>query len=316
MDIALKQRLVGAIVIIALAVLVLPMLLGGRPDSSEIDSGKIEIPPQPSELSFETRRFPLSSEDEQGSNDRRDSSGSPASLPAPRQQELPKVEIAERPPADPGPGVDDASPGVDSEQAGKDSGSQLAESADPAPVETAEPVSPWPSQSNGEFLVQVASFGAAANANRMSESLSGMGMPVLSDSVRSSSGILHRVRVGPFGSQADADRAAEAIRAGMPDINPRVVRISPPDSAPSTASTDVPQTGQDSNASAAVPADAAPSDPLQRWVVQVGSFSSEANADKRVSEVFGIEQFRNRSRGLRCIFLLALLRCCSVVCCG
>ena len=32
MDIALKQRLVGASVLIALAVVVVPMLLGGRPD--------------------------------------------------------------------------------------------------------------------------------------------------------------------------------------------------------------------------------------------------------------------------------------------
>ena len=44
MDIALKQRLVGASVLIALAVIVLPMLLGG---------------PQPAELDFETRRYPI-----------------------------------------------------------------------------------------------------------------------------------------------------------------------------------------------------------------------------------------------------------------
>ncbi len=59
MDIALKQRLVGANVLIALAVIVLPMLLGGRPDGAAPESQKIELPPQPAELDFETRRYPI-----------------------------------------------------------------------------------------------------------------------------------------------------------------------------------------------------------------------------------------------------------------
>ena len=59
MDKALKQRLVGASVLIILAVIVLPMLLGGRSDTLKTESRQIELPPTPGELSFETRRFPL-----------------------------------------------------------------------------------------------------------------------------------------------------------------------------------------------------------------------------------------------------------------
>ena len=59
MDIALKQRLVGASVLIALAVVVLPMLLGGRPDNSIVESQKIEGSPQPSDIEFETRGYPI-----------------------------------------------------------------------------------------------------------------------------------------------------------------------------------------------------------------------------------------------------------------
>ena len=40
MDIALKQRLVGASVLIALAIVVLPMLLGGRPEDGSPQSGQ------------------------------------------------------------------------------------------------------------------------------------------------------------------------------------------------------------------------------------------------------------------------------------
>ena len=43
MDIALKQRLVGASVLIAFAVVVLPMLFGGRQDSDSPGAARIEI---------------------------------------------------------------------------------------------------------------------------------------------------------------------------------------------------------------------------------------------------------------------------------
>ena len=66
MDKALKQRLVGASVLIALAVIVLPMLLSGRPEGGKQETQKIELPPQPSELSFETRRYPIGEQNTRG----------------------------------------------------------------------------------------------------------------------------------------------------------------------------------------------------------------------------------------------------------
>ena len=63
MDKALKQRLVGASVLIILAVIVLPMLLSGRSDTLNTESRQIELPPKPEELSFETRRFPVGTPD-------------------------------------------------------------------------------------------------------------------------------------------------------------------------------------------------------------------------------------------------------------
>ena len=59
MDKALKQRLVGASVLIILAVIVLPMLLSGRSETLKQESRQIELPAKPDELSIETRRFPV-----------------------------------------------------------------------------------------------------------------------------------------------------------------------------------------------------------------------------------------------------------------
>ena len=52
MDKALKQRLVGASVLIILAVIVLPMLLSGRSDTLKQESRQIELPSKPEELFF------------------------------------------------------------------------------------------------------------------------------------------------------------------------------------------------------------------------------------------------------------------------
>ena len=67
MDKALKQRLVGASVLIILAVIVLPMLLGGRSDTLKQESQQIELPQKPEELSFAKRRFPVGVPEKAGS---------------------------------------------------------------------------------------------------------------------------------------------------------------------------------------------------------------------------------------------------------
>ena len=62
MDQALKQRLVGATVLIILAVILLPMLLSGQPELQN-ESRRIELPDKPPELSIDTRRFPIGQQD-------------------------------------------------------------------------------------------------------------------------------------------------------------------------------------------------------------------------------------------------------------
>jgi DedD protein len=120
-----------------------------------------------------------------------------------------------------------------------------------------------PTGDGGRYVVQVASFGSLDNANRLSDTLRGHDYAVLSDTVTSDVGTLHRVRVGPFKSEAAANQAVSRIRQLVEGVNPRVVDSQPERSAAVTA----------------------PSDPLVRWVVQVGSFSSTGNADKLVERL-------------------------------
>jgi len=243
MDKALKQRMVGASVLIALAVIVLPMLLGGRPEGETQQTRKIELPAQPPELSFETRRYPIG---EQGAEQPAKKDESTQDEPV-RQLPAPKIPVSK---ADK-PDVVDSTNGK----------SDIDEQASAPVVTRPAPVQLENSPGTGRYVVQVASFGALDNANKLSAKLRNSGYSVMTDSVKSDVGTLHRVRVGPYASEAEANRAAIDLELKVNGIKPRVMDLQPGKSAQITA----------------------PSDPLIRWVVQVGSFSSAANAEKLVA---------------------------------
>ncbi|PSD09766.1 sporulation protein, partial [Stenotrophomonas maltophilia] len=59
MDTPLKQRLIGAIVLVALAVIFLPMLVKGPAPDSGVASVPIAAPDAPADGQFETRELPL-----------------------------------------------------------------------------------------------------------------------------------------------------------------------------------------------------------------------------------------------------------------
>ncbi|MCH7505806.1 MAG: SPOR domain-containing protein [Proteobacteria bacterium] len=245
MDKALKQRMVGATVLIALAVIILPMLLGGRPEGDSQQSRKIELPAQPPELSFETRRYPIGEQglEQQAKKD--------PSTPEDTVRQLP-------PPKVPASKVD--KPDAVNSTVGK---SGIDEQAS-VPVVTSNASVPLEnSPDTGRFVVQVASFGALDNANRLSATLRSNGYSVITHSVKSEVGVLHRVRVGPYASEAEANRTASDLESKVPGVKPRVMDLQPGKSAQITT----------------------PSDPLIRWIVQLGSFSSAANAEKLVASL-------------------------------
>lgn len=306
MDIALKQRLVGASVLIALAVVVLPMLLGGRPEQAAQQSQKIELPPQPAELDFQTRRYPIGEAPAAGAPG---AANSPPHAPA-NGSAIGSAPAAAAPPAESpvesaagsaveSP-VESQAPATDASVSPTDASADGSPSAQPsaaAHVEVqprnfedalqggqavpadgtrdiaeagAEPVAgdapvavPAAPAGSGRYVVQVASLGSVPNADRLSATLRGHGHSVLADTVQSDVGTLHRVRIGPYASEAEANEAAARVSTQVPGVKPRVVDLQPAAAARVTS----------------------PSDPLVRWVVQVGSFSDAGNADTLVERL-------------------------------
>ncbi len=252
MDTALRQRLVGASVLIALAVVVLPMLLGGRPDNEEPALKQIELPQQTPGLDFETRRYPVGQADQP--RPELPTQNDPKPLPSPRTA----------PVITPAPATDVLAEDL----AAEIPPSQVEIGGSPPPKDVPPAATPAPQRdpvtnNSGRYVVQVASFGARDNANRLSKTLGGYGYAVLLDTVKSDVGTLHRVRVGPFDSDSEARTVVKIIQNQVKDVKPRVMDLQPEKASQVTR----------------------PSDPLVRWVVQVGSFSSAANADKLVARL-------------------------------
>ena len=287
MDKALKQRLVGASVLIILAVIVLPMLLSGRSDRLKHESNQIELPPKPEELSIETRRFPVGTPDK------------PAPTSAPAEEDAEEAVKQESPQiADPGltsvsteaqSSVEQAEAGdtetrksvadVDlvrtsadqpaGEQVLVDTGVESPPAVTSITLASSKPESLDPAkavestQDMPRYLVQVGSFSNERNANVLADRLKAENLPVLMDVVDRPAGRMHRVRVGPYIERQEADALVSSLGAKMTDMNPRVLDLRPDESAPVST----------------------PSDPLVRWVVQVGSFSQEKSADDLVARL-------------------------------
>ena len=252
MDIALKQRLVGASVLIALAVIVLPMLLGGRPEEGAAEPHKIELPRKPEELDFQTRRYPLGE-------------AAPSRAPDARTPDLPDPGRPPEPESSEAAAEEVPGAVTHVELEPRDATDALL-TAEPESVDASAHAADATPAAGGRYLGQVASFGSVDNARRLAETLRGYGYGVLSDTISSDVGTLHRVRVGPFATESEATAAVGRLRNQISDVRPRVVDLQPERAAQVTT----------------------PSDPLVRWVVQAGSFSSADNADKLVERLRGL----------------------------
>ena len=279
MDKALKQRLVGASVLIVLAVIVLPMLLGGRSDTFKSESRQIELPPKPEELSFETRRFPVGIPEQPVTAAAQDTDGQPViddaagTLPLQQDQETaiqPPIEestednvvAVTNTPGESGTAAVEAPPAVTSVILEPTEKVAIAE-LEPEPKLEPKPEPAANKQGQPRYLVQVASFSSEKRANAMAADLRAAKMPVVMDVVDRTGGRLHRVRVGPYVERSEADAVVTRIRSINKDLSPRIMDTRPDDSSPVTA----------------------PSDPLVRWVVQVGSYSNGATADSEVAKL-------------------------------
>jgi DedD protein len=174
-DRALKERIIGAAVLVVFAVLVVPIFLDGPPEDSEIVSESVSLPGQDSE-GRKQQTIVLDRDRSQPVPATR----APAPLPS-TPEPAAKKENAE-------PDIPDA---------------QIAAAPEPAQPEA--------SSSTGMWAVQLGSFSSKDNAERLAAGLRDQGFAAFLSQLPTDEGKLQRVRVGP---QKDRD-SAEAVAAQL-----------------------------------------------------------------------------------------------------
>lgn len=170
-----KQRIVGALIIVSLAVIFLPMLFDEPHQERERQT--LEIPPEPDipEVTVEKPSEPEVTETVQGT------------VPAPNQtEEGPDSDTSDLPMADNG------SAGVDKPEP----------SPEPSPEEQ-----PDTRVLEGAYLVQLGSFGSADNAKRLRDRARETGMDAYIESFQRDGETLTRVFAGPFIDRSAAEDA-------------------------------------------------------------------------------------------------------------
>lgn len=189
MDRALKERIIGAVVLVLFVVLVVPVFLDGPPEPSEIISERVPLPGQEDQ---EIRTVVLDRD---------------------RTEPVP-VASAERPAAsEPEPARSAVAAGAES---APEPEPQPARSAPAAEQDTTPPPAQAPAASaTGMWAVQLGSFGNEANAERLAADLRKQGFAAFLSRLQSDSGTLHRVRVGPQKDRESAEEmAARLAKAG------------------------------------------------------------------------------------------------------
>jgi DedD protein len=184
MDRALKERIIGAIVLVLFVVLVVPVFLDGPSNSGEVISEQVPLPGQSGE---EIQTIVLNRDRTQPVPAA--SNNSPAADQP--QQQQPQREAEAEPEPEP---VSEFAP----EPAQKEPEVVVAAVVEPA-------------SSTGMWAVQLGSFGNKENADKLAADLKKLGFAAFRSQLKTDSGELYRVRVGP---QKDRD-SAEIVAAAL-----------------------------------------------------------------------------------------------------
>ncbi|MDB6164746.1 MAG: sporulation protein, partial [Xanthomonadaceae bacterium] len=222
MDSRLKQRLIGAAVLVALAVIFLPMLVQGPAP----DSGVSDVPlsmPDPPRAAYETRDLPLVSPG--NAPDGGAVGMAPSLAPSPVQPETVAPPAATSPVSESPASPAAALPAASGSASKPDTAGQMF----PAPT------------AGGDYAVSFGTYGTQAAADAIVGSLRASQLPGYREATSTSGKPAWRVRVGPYASQAAAEAARLRAAHVRDDVGARVIALDADSAAkPAATTTHVP----------------------------------------------------------------------------
>jgi DedD protein len=209
-----RQRLVGAVVLVAAGVIGFPLLFETQPRPLPVDT-PIEIARKDGGASSAPRATPaprtatpvvppsvLTETPADAGREVVAAASAPATAPA-----ASVAPPAPKPPPEPKPEPKPAAPKPEAKPVDSARAQALLEGKEAKPAAASE----------GRFVVQVGAFAEVTAAREARQKVEKLGLKTYTQVVETSGGKRIRVRVGPFASRGEADKAADKIKsAGLP----------------------------------------------------------------------------------------------------
>ncbi|MEO8365426.1 MAG: SPOR domain-containing protein [Pseudoxanthomonas sp.] len=194
MDTALKQRLIGAVVLVALAVIFLPMLIKGPAPDSGVSDVPLAVPATPGGQ-YETRELPLVTP-----------GNAPAGGVVGMENNAPVVpaNASEAVPLNTGP-------------VASTTGAMLPASA-----------------AGGNFAVNFGAYATPADADAVIARLKQSNLPAFREPATINGKTAYRVRIGPYAERADAETMRLQAAQVRSDVKAQVVTLDAPATAPAS----------------------------------------------------------------------------------
>jgi len=181
-----RRRLIGAIVLVTLIIVVLPMVLDSEPKPVSRDIA-VQIP-SPDAGTFTPKVVPL-----------------PGSKAATGASKAAESKAAAAPPVPPSPEPVTAAP--------KETAKETPKPAKAAPAKPAKAPKPAAKPAGGQFAVQVIALADAEKAKQMQAKISAAGIKAYTEIVKTAKGDVTRVRAGPYATREAAEKAREQLKA-------------------------------------------------------------------------------------------------------
>ncbi|HLT43669.1 MAG TPA: SPOR domain-containing protein [Luteimonas sp.] len=291
MDAGLKQRLIGAAVLVALAVIFLPMLVKGPAPDSGLSDLSMRVPDAPQE-GYKTVDLPLVVPPEAPSG------GVLAMREPAAGDRLPVVDTATASPDGDLPAQDEAAqdaadlarpePAPASPQSEPDDAPAAASAPAATTTTTTTPAAPPAAErlpataAGGDYVVHFGAFSSERDAQLIVRQLDGAGLVAYAEPFTLNGRPAQRVRLGPYASREAAEVVRVRAARVRDDVTPRVVALdaaepAAPAAARSPAAAPAPKPAAMQAAPRPAPAVAAAG---VGFAVQVGAFSSAADATR------------------------------------
>lgn len=253
MDLSLKQRLLGAVVLIALAVIFIPMFLSRPAPQQASETTSLAIPPAP-DREFQNRVLPVDATPDAAKDSAPTVTNPPLATvetpPRPAEIPQPTAPVSTTPESSPSQ-TPATTTKAETPAAPTSSKPDAAKSADNEPGRAA----------NGRFYVHLGIYAEAKNADDLVATLKKGGFAAFTEPSEVQGKPAERVRVGPFEDRAAAEAARLRIKGMKPAVPGSVVELA------DDARTDA-------------PANALPAHRAGAWAVQLGAFKTVEEANK------------------------------------